>query len=226
MQFHMKTYLLLALFAACSFGTYGQGSKASETIDWSHTWIINRADTSKMPRVLIIGDSHVERYQPVVAKKLNNIAVVSKITTSKSMGQGGFVKHLASMLDHYEFDFIFFNNGLHGAHLTPAQYAADLPEVFKLLNSHIHAGKLYLINTTARHVKGHLDQFDPYHKDVEERNRLVQVFCHKNNIPVLDFFTLSMNNLSYYTNDGIHFNESGVNAEATMIAETILSDIK
>jgi lysophospholipase L1-like esterase len=213
------------LLAFSTANAFAQHSKSKETIDWSHTWIIKTADTSRIPGVLVIGDSHVERYQPEVANKLKGKAIVNKITTSKSMGDPAFVKQLEVLLEHYEFDYIFFNNGLHGVNYTPGEYAADLPKVLNILKRHLKTGKIFWINTTARRVNEHLEQFDPYQQDVVERNRLVQDFCQKNNIRVLDFFSLSKNNISYYSNDGIHFNETGVDAQATLIAEIITAII-
>ncbi|MPN19992.1 hypothetical protein SDC9_167368 [bioreactor metagenome] len=39
---------------------------------------------------------------------------------------------------------------------------------------------------------------------------------------MLDFSSLSINNQNYYTNDGIHFNPEGVNAQAQMITDVVL----
>ena len=148
----MKPILLIMLLAVNTVNAFSQHSKSKETIDWSHTWIIKRADTSRIPRVLVIGDSHVERYQPEV-DKLKGKAIVNKITTSKSMGDPAFVKQLKVLLEHYEFDYIFFNNGLHGVDYTPGEYAADLPKVLNILKRHLKTGKIFWVNTTARRVK-------------------------------------------------------------------------
>jgi lysophospholipase L1-like esterase len=171
--------------------------------------------------VLLIGDSHVERYYPVVTNLLKDKAVVSKITTSLSMGDAIFLAQLAGLLAKHKFDYIFFNNGLHGVLFTPSEYAADISKVYKLLTKNNPSVKFVWANTTARRVPNKLDAFDAYHADVIERNKYVSDFCNKKGITVLDFFRLTVNDKSLFTGDGIHVNELGVAAQAKLIAELV-----
>ena len=53
----------------------------NESISWNHSWIVKSTPAQNLPNVLLIGDSHVERYYPVVNNLLKDKAVVSKITT-------------------------------------------------------------------------------------------------------------------------------------------------
>jgi lysophospholipase L1-like esterase len=171
--------------------------------------------------VLLIGDSHVERYYPVVTNLLKDKAVVSKITTSLSMGDATFLPQLAGLLAEHKFDYIFFNNGLHGVLFTPSEYAADISKVYKLLTKNNPSVKFVWANTTARRVPNKLDSFDAYHTDVIERNKHVSDFCNNKGITVLDFFGLTVNDKSLFTGDGIHVNELGVAAQAKLIAEVV-----
>jgi lysophospholipase L1-like esterase len=171
--------------------------------------------------VLLIGDSHVERYYPVVTNLLKDKAVVSKITTSLSMGDATFLPQLAGLLAGHKFDYIFFNNGLHGVLFTPSEYAADISKVYKLLTKNNPTVKFVWANTTARRVPNKLDAFDAFHADVIERNKYVGDFCSKKGITVLDFFRLTVNDKSLFTGDGIHVNELGVAAQAKLIAELV-----
>jgi len=70
-------------------------------------------------------------------------------------------------------------------------------------------------------VPNKLDSFDAYHADVIERNRYVSDFCNKKGITVLDFFGLTVNEKSLFTQDGIHVNEAGVAAQAKLIAAEV-----
>ena len=171
--------------------------------------------------MLLIGDSHVERYYPVVNNLLKDKAVVSKITTSLSMGDATFMPQLAGLLAGHKFDYIFFNNGLHGVLYSPAEYASYISKVYKLLTKNNPSVKFVWVNTTARRVPNQLDSFDAYHQDVIERNKYVAAFCAKKNVKVLDFFSLTVNNKSLFTQDGIHVNEAGVAAQAKLIAEVV-----
>ncbi len=193
----------------------------NESISWNHSWIVKSTPQQNLPNVLLIGDSHVERYYPVVTNLLKDKAVVSKITTSLSMGDATFMPQLAGLLAKHKFDYIFFNNGLHGVLFTPSEYAADISKVYKLLTKNNPAVRVVWANTTARRVPNKLDSFDAYHADVIERNKYVGEFCQKKGITVLDFFGLTVNDTTLFTKDGIHVNELGVAAQAKLIAELV-----
>ena len=193
----------------------------NETISWNHSWIVKSTPAQNLPNILLIGDSHVERYYPVVNNLLKDKAVVSKITTSLSMGDATFMPQLAGLLAGHKFDYIFFNNGLHGVLYSPAQYASYISKVYKLLKKNNPSATIIWVNTTARRVPNNLDSFDAYHQDVIERNKYVATFCAKKNVKVLDFFSLTVNDKSLFTQDGIHVNEAGVAAQAKMIAAQV-----
>ena len=210
----------LLLFVCISAGAQTK-SYNNETISWNHSWIVKSTPAQNLPNVLLIGDSHVERYYPVVNNLLKDKAVVSKITTSLSMGDATFMPQLAGLLAGHKFDYIFFNNGLHGVLYSPAEYASYISKVYKLLKKNNPSATIIWVNTTARRVPNQLDSFDAYHQDVIERNKYVAAFCAKKNVKVLDFFSLTVNNKSLFTQDGIHVNEAGVAAQAKLIAEVV-----
>jgi len=70
----MKKYffagVLLFVLNVTSFAQTNSSIRKDESIEWSHSWMIEKPDTSKLPSILLIGDSHVERYFPVVTKDL------------------------------------------------------------------------------------------------------------------------------------------------------------
>ncbi len=210
----------LLLFVCISAGAQTK-SYNNETISWNHSWIVKSTPAQNLPNVLLIGDSHVERYYPVVNNLLKDKAVVSKITTSLSMGDATFMPQLAGLLAGHKFDYIFFNNGLHGVLYSPAEYASYIGKVYKLLKKNNPSAIIIWVNTTARRVPNQLDRFDAYHADVIERNKYVAAFCAKKNVKVLDFFTLTVNDKSLFTQDGIHVNEAGVAAQAKLIAAEV-----
>ena len=217
----MKNTIFFLLLLASMAVQAQTKSYNNESISWNHSWIVKSTPEQNLPNVLLIGDSHVERYYPVVTNLLKDKAVVSKITTSLSMGDATFMPQLAGLLAKHKFDYIFFNNGLHGVLFTPSEYAADISKVYKLLTKNNPAVRVVWANTTARRVPNKLDSFDAYHPDVIERNKYVGEFCHKKGITVLDFFGLTVNDKSLFTGDGIHVNELGVAAQAKLIAEVV-----
>jgi lysophospholipase L1-like esterase len=129
--------------------------------------------------------------------------------------------HLSGLLGNFTFDYIFFNNGLHGVLYSPAEYASYISKVYKLLKKNNSSATIIWVNTTARRVPNQLESFDAFHADVIERNKYVAAFCAKKNVKVLDFFSLTVNDKSLFTQDGIHVNEAGVAAQAKLIAAEV-----
>lgn len=220
-----KLHLLSSMLLFLSLQPYAQNKKGyikNEPIEWSHSWIITKPDTGALITLLIIGDSHVERYQPVVANKLKGTFVVSKITTSGSMGNPEYINQLKAMLGNYQFDVICFNNGLHGTGYSAEEYAAYIPDVYQLLKKKNPKVKIMWATSTSRRKANQLESFDAYDEDLIKRNESVIAFCSKKNIPVLDFYEMSIKHIDYYTKDGIHFNEMGVNAQAQLIVDEVI----
>lgn len=197
----------------------------SEGIEWSNTWMVatNKHD---LPRVLIIGDSHVERYYPVVAGKLNKIAYCCKFTTSRSLGDPALIAQLKALFFSYKFDVITFNNGLHGVDYSDEQYSRYIPVVYKLLKKSNPGLKLIWVNTTPRRVGGNRPDFDSHNQGVIQRNKAVEAFTKAKNIPLVDFYTPSSTNLDFFDADGIHFSKLGVEEQAKMVSSEILKALK
>ena len=110
-----------------------KNKSVSEDIEWSNMWMVS-VNKMDLPKVLIIGDSHVERYYPVVAGKLLDKAYCSKFTTSRSLGDPALIEQLKTIFFSYKFDAICFNNGLHGIEYTDEEYSNYIPLVYKLFN--------------------------------------------------------------------------------------------
>jgi len=210
----MKKILILILVFltfACSNKqiTKVKNNSINEVIEWSNTWIVNN-DKTDLPRVLLIGDSHVERYYPVVTEKLKGKASCSKFTTSKSLGDPAIMVQLKALLSIYKFDIVTFNNGLHGVSYTDEQYSSYLPKVYKLFKKNNPDSKIIWVNTTARRVKGSLNEYDQYNQGVINRNKAVDLFTKKNNLVLIDMYSFTYAHTEYYENDGIHLNKTGV----------------
>jgi hypothetical protein len=197
----------------------------SEDIEWSNMWMVS-VNKKDLPKVLIIGDSHVERYYPVVAGKLLDKAYCSKFTTSRSLGDPALIEQLKAVFFSFKFDVISFNNGLHGVEYSDAQYSLDIPEVYKLFTGSNPGVKLVWVNTTARRLRDSIAAFDGHNQGVINRNRAIENFTKAHNIPVVDLFSLSIIHPDYYESDGIHFNKQGVEDEARYVSDEILRSLK
>lgn len=218
-------FLTVILIYSCAEQTRNpNGEKINENTEWTHTWIVNTNDAFK-PKVLLIGDSHVERYYPVVARNLGDSVSCSKFTSSKSLGDPVFIKQLESVLMINEFDIIAFNNGLHGADYNIEQYAGYIPVVYELLKKNAKQSVIW-VNNTAIREKNNIEAFADRNKQIIERNSFISEFTKENNIKLIDFYSATANNLEYYSDDGIHFNSTGVDREATLLTGSITMVLK
>jgi len=196
----------------------------NENIEWSHTWVAN---TSKhdLPSVLVVGDSHVEAYYPIVSQKLKGKAYCSKFTTSRCLGDPVLIYQLESVLKAFKFDIISFNNGLHGDKYTEKDYDDAIPVVYQLLKKDNPSLKLIWVNTTARRCKNELNNFDKLNEQVITRNKAISDFTKSKHIPMVDSYSMSYSNPEYFKNDGIHFNKEGVDKESDNLVSEILKEI-
>jgi len=213
----------LLFVAGCRQKDKNRDESIKEPTEWSRTWVPNTGKHD-LPRVLIIGDSHVERYYPLVARQLRGIAYCAKLTTSKSLGDPILLDEIGLILKQYDFSLITFNNGLHGKGYTEEQYGKYIPLFFDLFSKYSKA-KVIWVNTTPVRKKENLAEFDAFTDRVKERNRLAQEYAGKHSIPTVDLFSLG-EHVDYYAGDGVHLNPEGVAAEAEAVATKIKELLK
>lgn len=207
------------LLGCSSVKKSSKGVVINENTEWSNTWIVNTNDTI-LPKVLLIGDSHVERYYGLVANKLGKNVSCSKFTTSKSLGDPVFIKQLESVLMLCDFDIISFNNGLHGADYKIEVYSKFAQAAYEILRKNAEKSVIW-VNSTAIREKGNINTFAVRNQQIIERNKFLFDFTATNNIAFVDFYSETANKLEYYSADGVHFNQAGVEMEAALITKKI-----
>jgi hypothetical protein len=224
LNYIFKTLLLtitILLFLSCK---NNDKRVVRERIEWSHKWI-QPTDKNDLPKVLIIGDSHAERYYRVVNDLLNGIAYCSKYTSSLSLGDPFLPREIELLLEQYHFDVITFNNGLHGKGYTEKEYERYIPIMLKLFRKQKDT-KLIWINTTPVRKRENLSEFADFNSRVITRNKIVKKYMSENQIPLVDFYSIGGEHPEYYTNDGVHFNKQGVQAEAELLTAAIKKQIE
>ena len=211
--------LILVMLTSCILQRkVEKGISKDESTEWSQTFVVG-TDKTDLPKVLLIGDSHVERYYQVVVERLKGIAYCSKFTTSRSLGDPVYKDQLELLFKQFNFDIITFNNGLHGSGYKLEEYSRDIPFVYELLKKKSRKAIIW-VNTTAWRMKENPDEFKNI-KLITDRNKFVKEFTSKNQIPLIDFYSISIANKDYYSNDYLHFNNRGVNAQAELICAQI-----
>lgn len=195
--------------------------KARERIEWCRFYWFD-TDKADLPRVLLIGDSIVAGYAPLVSEKLSDIATVGFFSTSLCVGDPAIYRQLNLAFAGYQFEWVHFNNGLHGMTTTEPDYGAGLEDFVDAIEELAPKAQLIWRNSTPVTVKGEPTQFDPEKNPrVLERNRLATDIMTRREIPVDDLYSVAASDPAYAGGDGYHYSQQGNEALADHVANTI-----
>ena len=225
MKTHFKIFMLFCLFI--NIGAYAQDNinevkPKRENTEWADLWMPNTNDTG-LPRVLLIGNSITRQYYPEVEKQLKGKAYVSRLSTSKSIGDPALLQEIALVLSYGSFDVIHFNNGMHGWDYSEAEYAKAFPDVYKIIRQNAPKAKLIWANTTPVKTGNGMAQLSPKTQRIEERNRIATEYLKGKGVKINDLFSIAKYNTAFYDGgDGVHLQPIGVKALATQVADNIL----
>ncbi|MDQ2731414.1 MAG: SGNH/GDSL hydrolase family protein [Armatimonadota bacterium] len=195
-----------------------------EDIEWCDVWLPH-SNEHALPRVLLIGDSITRAYYSQVETALKGKAYVARLATSKSVGDPALLGEVALVLDQCKFDVVHFNNGMHGWGYTEAEYQKAFPGFVEIIQKHAPGAKLIWATTTPVRVANNVNQVDGRTERVKARNAIAAEIVGKSALPIDDIFSLVENHPEYYSSDGVHSNEKGVEAEAAQVAATILKQL-
>ena len=196
-----------------------------EAIEWCNVWIPD-ANETKLPRVLLIGDSITAGYGPKVADALKGKASVARLTTSKSIGDPALLAEVALVLGQCRFDVVHFNNGLHGWGYSEEEYQKHFPELVATIGKHAPQAKLIWATITPVRQAGKLDVIAEETKRVQARNKIAEEIVTRDGIAVDDLFSLVKDHPEYWSADGVHFNAQGIAAQAAQVTRRIAEVLK
>jgi len=189
-----------------------------EEIEW--TWEVRpaHADT-KLPNVLLVGDSISRNYFPEVQKQLAGVANIYLFATSACAGDPrlpGQLKQFARM-ERVEFQAVHVNNGMHGWTYSEAAYATGLTELLHAVHRIAPKAALVWANTTP--VRGE-SQPGPTNARIDARNLSALAMANRAGIAVDDQHELMTQHADLYEDD-VHFNVVGANLQGDQAAESI-----
>lgn len=196
-----------------------------EAIEWCNVWIPD-ANGTKLPRVLLLGDSITQGYYPKVAEHLKGKASVARLTTSKSIGDPALLAEVAMVLDQCPFDVVHFNNGLHGWGYSEAEYREHFPELVATLRKHAPKAKLLWATTTPMCKAGDPKVIVEGTGRVKARNAIAEEIVAREKIAVDDLYGLVKDHPEYWSHDGVHFNSQGIDVQAEQVARRIAESLK
>jgi lysophospholipase L1-like esterase len=198
---------------------------AREAIEWCNVWIPDAAGT-KLPRVLLIGDSITQGYSSKVAETLKGKASVARLTTSKSIGDPALLAEVALVLGQARFDVVHFNNGLHGWGYSEAEYERHFPELVAAIRKNAPQAKLIWATTTPIRTSKDLGAIAEGTKRVLARNKIAERIVAREGIAVDDLYGLVKDHPEYWSHDGVHFNGKGIAVEADLVVKAVLAILK
>lgn len=211
------TMLLLTAGMAMAQDTIDDRTR--ETTEWAILRWESATDTS-LPRVLLVGDSICNGYTPHVRGLLKERAHVDMLATSKSVCDPAFLLELTLATDGYEHTVIHFNNGLHGGHLTEAQYEAGLRRMVAKLRELAPEATLVWGNSTSA-VTWPEKQLDPKRNGVVlRRNEIAARVMDELGVPIDDLYAVVVDHCDWHR-DPLHFDAEGYAALAESVAASV-----
>jgi len=194
-----------------------------EDIEWCNFRWDHAPDTT-LPRVLLIGDSIVVGYREVVSGRLEGVANVDMLATSKCITDPALVRETRFVMEEYEHAVIHFNNGLHGKHLSDEQYEAGLREYVRTLRQLSNARLVWASSTPVAKAGDPAALHEERNPQVLSRNRIAAEIMKEHGIPVHDLYGLVVGRpeLRVGGADLAHYNADGQAVQGEAVAKTIL----
>ncbi len=188
-------------------------TRMREPTEWIVSYWYN-ADDSKLPRILLIGDSICNGYQPFVRDELAGTAYVSFYASSKCVTDRSYLKELAYVLGEYEYSVIHYNNGLHSLDSDRRAWEMGLRAALGLIRE---KSRVKLIWTSSTPIRK-----EELTTKAVELNAIASRVMDELSIPTDDLFAL-MNPLDRkeFWIDDYHYTEEGRMLQARQVAAAI-----
>jgi hypothetical protein len=204
--------------------TYAQDrTSRPEEIEW--TWEVRPAHVdSKLPNVLLVGDSITRNYYPEVQRQLNQVANVYLMATSASVGDPRLPRQLAefSAAESVSFNVVHFNNGMHGWAYSEADYRAAFPSFLAALHAMAPGASFIWATTTPVKVDA---VPGPTNARVNARNSIALSLIKDAGISIDDQHGLMTQHLDQYE-DKVHFKTAGAVIQGQQAAQSIRSSLQ
>lgn len=209
-----------------------------EHFEWVNMWHDHTNLTPEREaaakRLLFIGDSITNGMRPYLPVALRDKLAVKEaedvnvdfLTTSKGIDNPDLIRELEYMTSGYTYDFIQFNNCLHGFSVEESDYAVYYEEVVKFLLHRVTADKMVIMTGTPHSVKDNPEEYSELNNRVCRRNCIVKEIAEKYGIAVNDLYSAIYGKAEYRSNDGYHYNSDGYEFLADVTSDFAIKLIK
>ncbi len=202
-----------------------------ERIEWTRYWREDADLSSK--KVLLIGDSIVNGCTKEIQKNLPDGYAVTAVVSSKGLNNPYFIKEIALFCEqeNYQFEAIYFNNGLHFQGQSPAEYKENYIKMLGQLKELMPSVPMVLgLSTPLTCGDGGDPQKHETPVTLKETNATVLAFNEKvmeiakeQNLPTFDAYELMLPHPEMKSGDGCHFNSEGIAYLGKAMAEAIIN---
>ncbi len=185
-----------------------------EATEWIVSYAYNANDT-RLPRVLLIGDSICNGYSGEVCKELAGTTYVTFFATSKCLCDKSYLRSLAFFLDEYDYAVVHVNNGLHSLSSDRKDWETCLRAALKLIKEKGKGAKIIWASSTP--LK------DPkLTEKAKELNAIAARVMSEEGIPTDDLFGL-MDPLDREANwsDTFHFKGEAKKMQARAVGDCV-----
>ena len=197
--------------------TYENTDKTStrETYEWTNTWI-EHTENTETPRVLYIGDSISGATREAANREADGRVLFDRLGTSKALDNPYFFDDIRVFARQQgKRAAVVFNNGLHGWHLSDEdEYAKAYERTVRFLLEEFKDTPIYLILTTQ---VGH----EARKGRVAARNEAVKAIAAKYGLPIIDFYSLSIERADFLSGDLVHFKPEGYSYYGRLLLDSL-----
>ena len=185
-----------------------------EWIEWDNTWMEQTGNRDAL-RVLYVGDSITVGTRGAVNGMGGGKVVFDNYGTSKALDNPCFFESLCLFASQQPSRAaVFFNNGLHGWHLSEEEYEHLYATMLDKLLEEFADVPVALMLTTC-------STCDSYpNARVEARNAIVARLAEARGLPVIDLYSVACANREHIA-DGVHFDGEGYKALAEELMRAV-----
>jgi len=185
-----------------------------EWIEWDNTWM-EQTGNPDARRILYVGDSITVGTRGQVNAMGGGRVVFDNFGTSKALDNPYFFDSLCLFAAQQpSLTAVFFNNGLHGWHLSEEEYEHHYAIMLDRLIDQFAAVPVVPMLTTC-------STSDAYPNErVEARNAIVTRLAEARGLAVIDLYTVACANRRHIA-DGVHFDGEGYKALAEELMRAV-----
>ena len=183
-----------------------------ENYEWDNVWWDTTGNVDSY-RALYIGDSISCATRRIATAATEGKILFDGFGTSKALDNQYFIPTLRMFCEqegHREV--IFFNNGLHGWHLSEDEYAEYYEKTVRFILNEYKGTPLAVVLTT-------FVVNSERNERVIARNEKACAIAEKYGLDVVDLYAVSQSVKEYIKPDGVHFSEEGSKAFAAALIE-------